>query len=193
MGAGCGAILSVLFQCAGLNAACGDYFVIICMAAFFTCVVKAPVTGIVMVFELTGQFVNFLPALLGIVIGHIVGLLFKTEAIYEKSLAGYIEEEQIYKNFKKVRFTLVIAQGAKAVGTAIRRLVWPSNGLVVSRISADGTQSVPDGETVLGAGETIVFECETDDDKEVMEYLVAIVGKQQKPIEENCIQEEKQE
>lgn len=193
VGAGCGAILSVLFQCAGLNAACGDYFVIICMAAFFTCVVKAPVTGIVMVFELTGQFVNFLPALLGIVIGHIVGLLFKTEAIYEKSLAGYIEEEQIYKNFKKVRFTLVIAQGAKAVGTAIRRLVWPSNGLVVSRISADGTQSVPDGETVLGAGETIVFECETDDDKEVMEYLVAIVGKQQKPIEENCIQEEKQE
>lgn len=52
---------------------------------------------------------------------------------------------------------------------------------------------MPDGETVLGAGETIVFECETDDDKEVMEYLVAIVGKQQKPIEENCIQEEKQE
>lgn len=61
---------------------------------------------------------------------------------------------------------------------AIREVIWPSNGLVIELISANGEHSVPDGESVLYAGETIVFECETDDEKELAEYLVSIVGKQ---------------
>lgn len=182
IGAGLGAILSALFQQAGMDPAYGDYLVIICMASFFTCIVKAPITGIVMVFELTGQFSNFMPALLGILIGHIVGFLFKTEAIYEKNLEAFIAEEKIYEKYKKVRLTLTVKERSKAVGTAIRRLVWPSNGLVVSRISPDGAVTVPDGETVLSAGDTIVFECETDDEKELFEYLVYIVGKQDNPL-----------
>lgn len=179
IGAGLGAVLSALFQMGGMDPAYGDYFVIICMAAFFTCIVKAPVTGIVMVFELTGQFVNFLPALIGVVIGEVVGFLFKTEAIYEKNLDGYIKDEKIYEKYKKVRLSLVVGEHAKAVGTAIRRIVWPSNGLVVSVVSPDGTVTVPDGETVLFAGDEITFECETDDEKEIYEYLTYIVGKQE--------------
>ena len=178
IGAGCGAICSLVFQQAGMSAACGDYLVIICMAAFFTCVVKAPITGIVMVFELTGQFTHFLPAVIGIIIGYIVGILFKTDAIYEKSLEGYIKEEKLYKNYKKVRQSFVVREQSKAVGMAIREVIWPSNGLVIELISANGEHSVPDGESVLYAGETIVFECETDDEKELAEYLVSIVGKQ---------------
>ena len=73
----------------------------------------------------------------------------------------------------------MVGEHAKAVGTAIRRIVWPSNGLVVSVVSPDGTVTVPDGETVLFAGDEITFECETDDEKEIYEYLTYIVGKQE--------------
>lgn len=178
IGAGCGAVMSALFQQAGMPAELGDYFVIICMSAFFTCIVKAPVTGIVMVFELTGSFVNFLPALLGVAIGYAVGFLFKTEAIYEKNLEGFIADEGIRKNFKKVRLTLNIGDHASIAGKAVRQIIWPVNGLVVSRTGIDGVQSVPDGETVLSSGETIIFECETDDEKELIQYLETLVGKQ---------------
>lgn len=178
IGAGLGAVLSLLFQMGGMGAEYGDYLIIICMAAFFTCIVKAPITGIVMVFELTGQFVNFLPALLGIAIGYLVGMLFKTEAIYEKNLEQYIADEKLYEKVKKIRLELKIMANSKADGSAVRKIVWPTNGLVVAVIKEDGTETVADGETVLHAGEGIIFECETDDEKEFLDYMNSIVGKQ---------------
>lgn len=182
IGAGLGAILAELFKLCGMGVEYSDYLIIICMAAFFTCIVKAPITGIVMVFELTGQFVNFLPALLGIGLGYLVGMAFKTEAIYEKNLEQYIADEKLYEKIKKVRLELKIKTDSKADGSAVRKIVWPTNGLVVAVIKEDGTETVADGETVLHAGEGIIFECETDDEKELMDYMRSIVGKQ----EENC-------
>lgn len=178
IGAGCGALMSVLFQGLGMSGAVSDYFVIICMATFFTCVVKAPITGIVMVFELTGQFVNFLPAIIGIAIGLIVGMLFKTDAIYEKSLEGFIAEEKIYKNFTKITWTAKVLSGSKAAEKPVREITWPANGLIVSIVSVEGEQSVPDGETVLKSGDTLTFVCETDDEAEISQYLASIVGEQ---------------
>lgn len=178
IGAGLGAVLSLLFQMGGMDAKYSDYLIIICMAAFFTCIVKAPITGIVMVFELTGQFQNFLPALLGIAIGYLIGMLFKTEAIYEKNLEQYIADEKLYEKVKKVRLELKVTANSKADGAAVRKIVWPTNGLVVGVIKEDGVETVADGETVLHAGEGIIFECETDDEKELLEYMYSIVGKQ---------------
>ena len=177
IGAGLGAILSVAFQKGGMDPKYSDYLVIICMAAFFTCIVKAPITGIVMVFELTGNFTNFLPALIGIVIGYLVGMLFKTEAIYEKNLEQYIKDNKIAENFKKERVRVFIHEHSKADGKAVRAIVWPTNGLVVELIHVDGSQTVPDGETVLHAGQEIVFECDTDNVDELYEYLYSVVGK----------------
>ena len=185
IGAGIGAILSQLFQMAGMPAACGDYFVIICMAVFFTCIVKAPITGIVMVFELTGSFANMLPAILGIAIGFIVGHLFKTEPIYEKNLHGYIAEEGLYSGVEKMSFTLRIAEGAKIAGMTVRDVIWPTNGLVVSRITPDGAAAVPDGETVLHENDSIVFEFETDSADDTAKYLESLAGKQISDNENN--------
>ena len=176
-GAGLGAILSVLFQKAGMDPVYSDYFIIICMAAYFTCIVKAPITGVVMVFELTGQFVNFIPALIGVGIGYLVGMLFKTEAIYEKNLEQYIADNKIDEKFKKERIVAYISANSKADGRKVRAIVWPSNGLVVELIQPDGAVTVPDGETVLHAGQRIVFECETDDREELLKYLYGVVGK----------------
>lgn len=184
VGAGIGAVLSIGFQTVGLPKECGDYFVIICMAVFFTCIVKAPITGVVMVFELTGSFSNFLPAILGIVIGYAVGFIFKTEPIYEKNLQGYIAEEGLYKDVKKLRFTLRITEKAKILGKAVRDIVWPTNGLVVARVDLDGNETVPDGETVLGEGETIIFECETDDEAGTKKYLEELAGRQKEASRE---------
>lgn len=180
IGAGLGAILSYLFQMGGMDGVYSDYLVIICMACFFTCIVKAPITGIVMVFELTGQFKNFLPALIGIAIGYIVGMVFKTDAIYEKNLSIFIEEEKLYEKVKKIRLALQIQEGSRADGACVRELIWPSNGLVVARVDKEGAHTVPDGETVLLHGDEIEFVCETDDEKELKEYLYAIVGKPEK-------------
>ena len=116
--------------------------------------------------------------MLGIAIGYLIGMLFKTEAIYEKNLEQYIADEKLYEKVKKVRLELKVTANSKADGAAVRKIVWPTNGLVVGVIKEDGVETVADGETVLHAGEGIIFECETDDEKELLEYMYSIVGKQ---------------
>lgn len=180
IGACCGAILSSLFQICGMDGAYSDYLIIICMAVFFTCVVKAPVTGLVMIIELTGQFTNFLPAVMGVAIGYLIGTVFKTEPLYEKSLASYISEEKVYEKVQKERVTLTVLENSYAAGEKVRSIIWPANGLVVERISPDGTKTVPDGETILYSGDQITFVCETDNLNELCDYLYEIVGKPEK-------------
>ncbi len=149
------------------------------MSVFFVTVVKAPVTGIVMVFELTGQFENFLPALLGIAVGYLVSMVFRTEPIYEKSLDGFIREEKLYEKSVKVSVTVAVMSYSKAEGAQIRQIIWPTNGLVV-KIEREGAIIVPDGETVIRAGDKLTFECETDSREELLDYLYGIVGKPEK-------------
>lgn len=182
IGAGAGGLLSLLFQKAGMDGVMSDYIVIICMSVFFTTVVKAPITGIVMVFELTGQFTNFLPAMLGIALGYLISMIFKLEPIYERSLNEYIEAEKINENVKKERISVLITPQSKADGAKIRAIIWPTNGLVVEIIEEDGKVIVPDGETVMQAGSMLVFECETDSREELLQYLISIVGKQPEEI-----------
>lgn len=181
-GAGMGALLSVLFVKTGMDPAYTDYLIIITMSAFFTSVVRAPITGIVLIFELTGEFTGFLPALIGVGVGYLVSFLFKLQPIYEKCLDLYVSEEKLYDKVKKVGFRVSVLKDSRAVGAAIRSIIWPANGLVVGLVRADGSTLVPDGETILSEGDEITFECDTDNTDELYEYLYDICGK---PPEKN--------
>ncbi len=183
MGAGLGGILSIAFMKMGMPAEFCDCFIIICMSVFFTTIVKAPITGIVMVFELTGQFTNFLPVLLGVAIGYLLSMLFRLEPIYEKNLDGFISEEKLYENVRKERVTVTVQPHSKADMNKVRSIIWPTNGLVVEVTTEGGAVIVPDGEYMLKAGDTFVFECETDSVEELYGYLYAIVGKPEKKEE----------
>jgi H+/Cl- antiporter ClcA len=177
VGAGVGAILSLLFMNVGFDGAYVDYLIIICMAVFFVTFVRAPITGICMIFEMTGQLQNFLPALLGITIGYIVSELARLRPGYEMLLDLFIEEQGIMKNNKKIRVEVTIQHNSSAAGSSVRQINWPAHGLIVELKRMDGTTIVPDGQTVLSEGEQITFECETNDEKLLMEYLYDIAGK----------------
>lgn len=178
VGAGFGAILSVLFVQTGMNPADSDYLIIVCMSVFFTTFVRAPITGIAFVFELTGQFTNLLPALLGTVIASLIAEVFRLEPGYERLLNQFVRDEGFNTRNRKITATVKIMEGSLADGGKINKMIWPSNGLVVSVTDAEGNVVVPGGNTVLHAGQTIVFECETSDREEVMVSLNEIAGKQ---------------
>ena len=177
VGAGLGALLSALFVQAGMEAAYVDYIVIISMSVFFTTFVRAPVTGLFMVFELTGQFTNLLPALFGVVIASLVAEVCRTEPGYENNLHAFIRDEGFADREKPVRLTVRVQPRSLADGGRINKLIWPSNGLVTAITGTDGAQIVPSGGTRMQAGQVIEFECTSADEREVEEYLFAIVGR----------------
>ncbi len=178
VGAGIGAILSILFRQWGMNEEFSDMLIIICMSVFFTTCVKAPVTGIVMIFELTGQFSNLLPAIISVAVAYIISRIFRMKPIYDKALEEFIEDENLYEKQQKYRFTLKIMPESAIDGNSVRSIIWPTNSLVVALRRPDGSSIVPDGETVINAGDVIDIECETSDEAELRDYLAELAGDQ---------------
>ncbi len=174
-GAGLGALLCEGFKGAGMTASAADYVIIIAMAAYFTTVVRAPVTGLVMIFEFTGQFRFLLPALLGVCIGYITGEVFRTQSVFEKCLDLIVEDQRVHTGAEKRRVVLEVEEGSYAEGRAVRSVLWPAGGTVTEVAPAKGEKFVPDGKTVLSAGDRITFECMAASEEDVKSYLSDIV------------------
>nr|MDE6273724.1 ClC family H(+)/Cl(-) exchange transporter [Clostridiales bacterium] len=175
IGAGLGALLSLLCIQMGMDPAYADALVMICMATFFTTVVKAPITAIVMVVELTWNFVFLLPVIIGAAIGYLVGDIFRTEPIYDKLLDGILAAQRKNQPVISLTATLRVKKGTPSDGRSIRNILWPSDALVTTLERGELT-IVPDGETVLEENDIIFVKGETTHPDEYLKNLEGTVG-----------------
>ena len=175
VGACMGGLMSLLCTQMGMDPAYSDLMVMVCMAAFFTTIVKAPVTAIVMVVELTWNFAFLLPVIMGAAVGYLMGDAFRTEPIYDKLLDGILEEQRRANPVHTYTYRLRVGKGAPADGRAIRDVLWPADSLVVTLFRGE-LHLVPDGETVLLPGDELVLRGETADEAAYTQSLVSTVG-----------------
>ena len=63
------------------------------MAGYFTAIVRAPLTGIILIFEMTGTVSQLFSLAVVSICAYIVASLLKSEPIYESLLAGLLKEE----------------------------------------------------------------------------------------------------
>lgn len=175
IGAGIGALMSGLCGALGMDAAYSDVLILICMAVFFTTVVKSPITGIVMVIELTWNFTFLLPVILGVAVGYLVGDVCRTQPIYDKYLELILEEERAGKEMIKYSVRVRVGENTPADGRAVRDVLWPEGALVTS-LERGNSVITPDGKTTLAAGDVLVVEGETDDKERFTAALTATVG-----------------
>lgn len=181
IGACTGAAISFIAMQCGMEAKYSDIIVMICMATFFSTVVKAPLTGIVMVFELTGSY-NFnllLPTMLGVAIGYVIGKMFRTEAIYDMLLEGFIQTDGVARGGKKEVLTLTVMDGCPAQNREVRDLLLPWNTAITALERKDNPSAVPSGKTVLEEGDVLTVESETADRDATQTELEQLFGKQQ--------------
>lgn len=174
IGACLGALLNTLWLKMGMDKTYCDLMVMICMAAFFTTVVKAPITSIVMICEFTGSFAHLLPAIIAVFIGYLIGEIFRTEGIYEELLERYEKETHIRERLREV-FTFTVERGAVAEKREVRDILWPA-GARVTEIVRGEEKILPDGDTVLHDGDMLTIVCKTDKPDLVREELKHILG-----------------
>ena len=176
IGAGLGALLGELCALMGMNPAYTDVLIMICMATFFTTVVKAPITGIVMIVELTWNFTFLLPAILGVAVGYLIGDVFRTEPLYDKLLEGILAERK-GKEKRWVTLRLRVKEGSTAAGRAVRDVLWPA-GARIALLEHEGKVIMPDGNSELEAGDIVTAAGETDEEHEAefTELLTLTVG-----------------
>ena len=186
IGAGLGALLSFVCKAMGMDPAYTDALIVICMSAFFTTIVKAPITGIVMVVELTWNYTFLLPTILGVAIGYLTGMLLHTEPIYDELWDQFYEELQ--KEHPQEQFTLKarITESGNAAGRELRDVLWPNGALIVKIVRGDEEIS-PGGDTDLQEGDILIVEGKTADKAEFMDSLEKTAGElifEEQPTEE---------
>ncbi len=174
IGAAAGALLSLFMQeFLGMDAAYSDLIVMVGMAAFFTCVVRAPITGVVMVVELTWSFTPLLPVVLGVAAGYMVGQAAGAKPIYEELL------EQIVKSrdyrFAQLSCSFIVQKDSIVAGMSVKEVLWPA-GAAVKSLSRGEENIVPDADTVLAAGDVISVFAETPDPAAVERELNLLTG-----------------
>jgi hypothetical protein len=152
-----------------------DLMVMICMAAFFTTVVRAPITSIIMICEFTGSFAPLLPVIIAVAIGYIIGEMASTEGIYEELLEEYEHETGIHERALREVYTFTLQFGALADKREVKDVLWPGNARV-KEIQRGEEHILPDGDTVLQAGDVLTIVCKTDEPKKIKEELEHILG-----------------
>lgn len=176
VGALIGSVLSYLFVLMGMDGAMSDILVMICMATFFATIVRAPLTAMIMVFELTGSFDAhlILPVMLGVAVGYMIGKLCGTEGIYDFLLADFVEGERKGKMFAVERFEVSVYDGI-ANGRSICDIIWP-RGLIIESITRGDEAIIPDGHTVIFSGDILGIAVKTDDRERSFEEILGITG-----------------
>ena len=172
IGACIGALVSRLCGVMGMDAIYGDCIVMICMATFFAAIVKAPLTAIIMVLELTWQFTLLIPVVLGVSFGYMLSEIFGAKPIYDVLLEGILEDEHV--TLTRHTYATTIEDGSIAMNKSIRDVLWPGNMLIRS-IKRDGQNIVPASDTVLRVGDEITAQAECVDYKQFKVWVDEIV------------------
>lgn len=135
-------------------------FVILGMAGLFAAIVRAPVTGIILISEMTGSFSHLLTLSLVSLAAYVVADLLQSPPVYDMLLERLLQKGvRKPKSGEKLLLESTVCLGAPACGKAVRDLSWPGHSLLVS-VQRHGQELVPQGDTVLQAGDVVVLLCD---------------------------------
>lgn len=153
-----GAYGTVVVDWCGFDRSFVANLVIIAMAALFSAIVRAPVTGIVLISEMTGSFSHLMSLATASLAAYIVAELLRSKPVYEslteRLLAG--RNVHIAKGAagKKSIITSMIEEGSEADGCTIQKLGLPADTLVVS-VTRGAEELIPRGQLKLKAGDLL--------------------------------------
>ncbi len=174
VGACLGGLLNHAWSKLGMESQYFDLMVMICMAAFFTTVVKAPITSIVMICEFTGSFAPLLPVIIAVSLGYIIGEMARTDGIYEELLRLYENETGIHQRAVREVFTLTVEEGALADKREVKDILWPA-GARVKELHRGEEVILPDGDTLLQGGDILTVVCKTAEPNKTLDELTHIL------------------
>ena len=133
-------------------------FVIIGMAGYFTAIVRAPITGIVLIAEMTGSFENFLPLTLVSIIAYIVAEGLKCAPIYDSLLENQLEGKDLGINkeehHEKVIISRIVKHGSLMCGKQVKDIEWPRRSLLLT-VERMGNKMMPSGQMTIQAEDVL--------------------------------------
>lgn len=133
-------------------------FIILAMAGHFASIVKSPITGIVLIMEMTGSFEQLLSVSLVVFVSYIVSDIFKSDPIYESLLERLLKRVGVSKakeSANKTLFEIGVEVGSYVEGKLIKELNFPEECLLVA-IKRGNEEIIPKGNVTILGGDYLV-------------------------------------
>ncbi|MGE5576278.1 MAG: H(+)/Cl(-) exchange transporter ClcA [Syntrophothermus sp.] len=134
-------------------------FAIVGMAAYFVAVVRAPLTGIVLITEMTGRYQHMLPLLMTSIIAYVVAEALGSLPVYESLLERLPKVSRSSKPSSSLWggtavMEMVVESGSAASGRLIKDLTLPPDCLLVG-VRRGSQEIIPRGNTRLLEGDVL--------------------------------------
>lgn len=170
---------NVIHMIFGFNETYIINIMILAMAGYFTAIVKAPITGIVLVTEMTGSFNHLLAIAVVSMTAYVVADVMNSHPIYE-SLLNRILHKGVSKfegsASSKVLIESAVCLGSVIEGKTVKEMDWPPRCLLVS-IKRGEEEIIPKGDTVIYPGDYLIVLANEDEAAEIREGLSSVSEK----------------
>jgi H+/Cl- antiporter ClcA len=134
-------------------------FVILAMAGYFTAIVRAPITGSILITEMTGSFSHFLSVSVVCLAAYATADLLKSEPIYESLLDRLLKNnnknEFLGESKNKVILEIPVFVDSEMDGKMIRDIKLPKDCLFVG-IRRGNKEIIPKGNTEVYSGDQLL-------------------------------------
>ncbi|QIV78350.1 ClC family H(+)/Cl(-) exchange transporter [Fervidobacterium pennivorans] len=158
-------------------------FIVLGMVGYFTSVVRAPITGIVLITEMVGSFNHILELSVVAFSLYFTAELMREEPIYESLLKRMLmkkaktekhEEspEHDYYLDEKTLIEIPINTGSELDGVMIKDFPWPKGCLVVL-VKRGSAEIIPNGKLILQGGDILTVLCSKKQAVECKMYLIS--------------------
>lgn len=138
-------------------------FIIIAMAGYFSAIVRAPITGIILITEMTGSFSHMLAIATVAIVAYITAELIGSVPVYEGLLDRIVNRvpgETVCMTDNKMIIQNVVHANSALSNKRIFEIAWPEDVLLIS-LKRGTREILPRGRVKIMAGdilETLVME-----------------------------------
>ncbi|MGL4854819.1 MAG: chloride channel protein, partial [Lentisphaeria bacterium] len=142
----------------GIEADLLNNFIILSMAGFFTAIVRAPITGIILITEMSGSYHQILPLSIISIIAYVVANLVRSKPVYDLLLDSYLENfnhDTGEESDKKIMIEAIVHHDAPISNMLVKDIKWPERTLLLS-IRRHGRELIPKGNTLIHDGDHLI-------------------------------------
>ena len=173
IGALCGSICaSILISLGWIEPIYAANIMVVAMAALFSSSVRSPITGTVLIMEMTASYQQLLSLAIAAMVAFVIAELAHSKPIYEELMQRMLRKDVPAPATLEQRnvVELSVCSGSSVCGKMIKDICWPKNTLLVD-IKRGEQQLIPAGDTRLLSGDFIYVLTENEHIEELTKML----------------------
>ena len=173
IGALCGSICAqILIMLGWIEPAYATNIMVVAMAALFASSVRAPITGTVLIMEMTASYQQLLSLAIAAMVAFVIAELCHSKPIYEELMQRMLHKKAPEPAVLEQRnvIELAVCSGSSVSGKLIKDIPWPPNTLLVD-VKRGESQLIPAGDTRLLSGDFIYILTATEHVEELTKMV----------------------